>query len=80
MIFSILQLISNLRAEQARNREREEEQKTQRAEREELMAMLRAERERRAELIARVMELSEIAINRANGHDANSEGENSRGE
>ena len=44
------------------------------------MAMLRAERERRAELIARVMELSEIAINRANGRDANGNGENSRGE
>ena len=71
MIFSILQLISNLRAERARS----QEQKTQRVEREELMAMLRAERERRAELIARVMELSEIAINRANGHNADGNGD-----
>ena len=59
---------------------REEERKTQRAEREEMMAMLRAEHERSAELTARVMELSEIVVNRANGRDANGNGENGRGE
>ena len=37
--------------------------------------MLRSERERSGELTARVMELSEIAITRANGHDANRDGE-----
>ena len=47
--------------------------KVQRAEREELMAMLQAERERSPELTARVMKLSEIAITRSNGGDANSD-------
>ena len=59
---------------------REDERQAQRAEREEMMAMLRAEHERSAELTARVMELSEIVINRANGHDTNGNGENNRGE
>ena len=80
MIFTIWQFLRNQEAEKARNQEREEERKTQQAEREEIMAMLRAEQERSAELTARVMELSEIAINRANGRNANGDGENSRGE
>ena len=96
MIFTVWQFLRNQEAERARNQEREEERKareeerrvweeerkTQQVEREELMAMLRAEHERSAELTARVMELSEIAINRANGRDANGDGdgENSRGE
>ena len=83
MIFTIWQFLRNQEAEKARNQEREEERKVreeerrvreeerriQQAEREEIMAMLRAEHERSAELTARVMELSEIAINRANGRD-----------
>ena len=80
MIFTIWQFLRNQEAEKARNQEREEERKTQQAEREEIMAMLRAEQERSAELTARVMELSEIAINRANGREANGDGETSRGE
>ena len=64
MIFSILQLISNLRAQRARNQEREE-----------LLALLREARERNAALTARVLELTELSGNRANG-----DGENSRGE
>lgn len=80
MIFTIWQFLRNQEAEKARNQEREEERKTQQAEREEIMAMLRAEQQRSAELTARVMELSEIAINRANGRNANGDGENSRGE
>ena len=80
MILSILQSISNWRAERARNQEREEARRTQQGEREELMAMLRAEQQRSAELTARVMELSEIAINRANGRNASGDGENNRGE
>ena len=75
----------NAREEERRVREEErrvweEERRTQQAEREELMAMLRAEHERSAELTARVMELSEIAINRTNGGNANGDGQNSRGE
>ena len=80
MIFTVWQFLRNQEAERARNQEREEERRTQRAEREELMAMLRAEHERSAELTARVMELSEIAINRTNGGNANGDGQNSRGE
>ena len=94
MIFTVWQFVRNQEAEKARNQEREEERRvreeerrvweeerrTQRAEREELMAMLRAEHERSAELTARVMELSEIAINRTNGGNANGDGQNSRGE
>lgn len=94
MIFTVWQFLRNQEAERARNQEREEERKareeerrvweeerkTQQVEREELMAMLRAEHERSAELTARVMELSEIAINRASGRDANGDDENSRGE
>ena len=75
----------NAREEERRVREEErrvweEERRTQQAEREELMAMLRAEHERSAELTARVMKLSEIAINRTNGSNANGDGQNSRGE
>ena len=68
------------KAREEQQRAREEERRIQQAEHEEIMAMLRAEQERSAELTARVMELSEIAINRANGREANSDGENSRGE
>ena len=68
------------KAREEERKAREEERKTQRAEREEMMAMLRAEHERSAELTARVMELSEIVVNRANGRDANGNGENGRGE
>ena len=89
MIFTIWQFLRNQEAEKARNKEREEERKVreeerrvreeerriQQAEREEIMAMLRAEHERSAELTARVMELSEIAINRANGHNADGNGD-----
>ena len=80
MIFSILQLISNLRAERARNQEREEARRMQQAEREEIMAILRAQQESNAELTSRIMELSEIVVNRANGREANGDGENNRGE
>ena len=74
-----------VREEERRVREeerkvRDEDRKAQQAEREEIMAMLRAEHERSAELTARVMELSEIVVKRANGHDANGNGENNRGE
>ncbi len=65
----ILQLISNLRAERARNQELEE-----------LLALLREERERNQALTARVLELTELSSNRANGRDADRDGENSRGE
>ena len=80
MIFTIWQFLRNQEAEKARNQEREEARRTQQAEREELMAMLRAEQQRSAELTARVMELSEIAINHANGRNASGDGENNRGE
>lgn len=87
MIFTIWQFLRNQEAEKARNQEREEERrvreeerKAREEERDELMSMLRAEHQRSAELTARVMELSEIAINRANGREANGDGENSRGE
>ncbi len=94
MIFTIWQFLRNQEAEKARNQEREEERrvreeerrareeerKAREEERDELMSMLRAEHQRSAELTARVMELSEIAINRANGRNANGDGENSRGE
>ncbi len=75
MIFTIWQFLRNQEAEKARDQEREEERKTRQAEREEIMSMLRAEQERSAELTARVMELSEIAINRANGREGNNRGE-----
>ena len=94
MIFTIWQFLRNQEAEQARNQEREEERKTRaeerkvreeervaaRAEREEIMAMLRDEHQRNQELHARVMELSELAIQRANGSRSNGDTENSRGE
>lgn len=95
MIFTIWQFLRNQEAEKARNQEREEERKVreeerkvrdedrkaQQAEREEMMAMLRAEHERSAELTARVMELSEIVVKRANGHDtSDGNGKNDRGE
>ena len=94
MIFTIWQFLRNQEAEKARDQEREEERKAREQERQareeerkareqerdELMSMLRAEHQRSEELTARVMELSEIAINRANGRNANGDGENSRGE
>ena len=94
MIFTIWQFLRNQEAEQARNQEREEERKTRaeerkvreeervaaRAEREEIMAMLRDEHQRNQELHARVMELSDLAIQRANGSRPNGDAENSRGE
>ena len=94
MIFTIWQYLRNQEAEKAREQEREEERKAreeerkarqediqaQRAEREELMTMLRAEHERSVALTARVMELSELVINRANGRDTNGNAENVRGE
>ena len=64
MIFSILQLISNLRSERARNQEREE-----------LLALLREERARNQALTARVLELTELSSNRANGHNADGNGD-----
>ena len=54
---------------------REEERNAREQERDELMSMLRAEHRRSEELTARVMELSEIAINRANGNEENNRGE-----
>ena len=87
MIFTIWQFLRNQEAERARNLEREEERKQreedrkdQRAEREEMMAMLREEQQRNQELYARVMELSELAIQRANGNRSNGDAENVRGE
>ena len=70
----------NLREQERNLREqerkaREEERETLRAEREEIMAMLRAEHQRNQELHARVMELSELAIQRANGNTASERGE-----
>ncbi len=69
MIFTIWQFLRNQEAEKAREQEREEERK----EREEIMTMLRAEHQRNQELHARVMELSELAIQRANGNGTNGE-------
>lgn len=87
MIFTIWQFLRNQEAERARNLEREEERKQreedrkdQRAEREEMMAMLREEHQRNQELHARVMELSELAIRRANGSRSNGDTESGRGE
>jgi DNA anti-recombination protein RmuC len=70
----------NLREQERNLREqerkaREEERQSMRAEREEIMAMLRAEHQRNQELHARVMELSELAIQRANGNTASERGE-----
>lgn len=76
MIFTIWQFLRNQEAERARNVEREEERK----EREEMMAMLREEQQRNQELHARVMELSELAIQRANGSRSNGDTESVRGE
>ena len=76
MVLSIWQFFRNQEAERARNRERE----TARAEREEMMAMLRAEHQRNQELHDRVMELSELAIQRANGGRYNGNTQNDRGE
>ena len=66
------------RSEERKQREqerkqREEDRKAARAEREEVMAMLRDEHQRNQELHARVMELSELAIQRANGNGTNGE-------
>ena len=66
----------NLREQERNLREQErkaseEEREAMRAEREEIMAMLRAEHQRNQELHARVMELSELAIQRANGNEPN---------
>jgi len=94
MIFTIWQFLRNQEAEHARSLEREEERKqreeerkvrdeerkAQRAEREEIMAMLRDEHQRNQELHARVMELSELAIQRAHGSRSNGDAENARGE
>ena len=60
MIFTIWQFLRNQEAEKARNQEREE-----------LLALLREERERNAALTARVLELTELPGNRANGRNAN---------
>ena len=70
------------REEERKQRETqlEEERKVQRAEREEIMAMLREQQQRNQELHARVMELSELAIQRANGSRSNGDAENGRGE
>ena len=107
MIFSILQLISNLRAERARNREREQARiagakvlhsqgeglslepkprdtkptvhndglERHRAEMEALRAWLREERERNEALESRILALSERLSNRANGHNADGNGD-----
>ena len=87
MVVSIWQFFRNQEAERARNRERDEERRvreqereTARAEREEIMALLRAENQRNQELHDRVMELSELAIQRANGGRSNGDTENARGE
>lgn len=80
MVLSIWQFFRNQEAERARNREREEERETARAEREEMMPMLRAEHQRNQELHDRVMELSELAIQRANGGRSNVDTQNGRGE
>ena len=87
MVLSIWQFFRNQEAERARNLEREEERKlrqkereTARAEREEMMAILRAENQRNQELHDRIMELSELAIQRANGGEPGGNTENDRGE
>ena len=90
MLFTVWQFLRNQEAERARNLEREEERNLReqerkareeerealRAEREEIMGMLRAEHQRNQELHARVMELSELAIQRANGNETNSNAAN----
>ena len=87
MLFTIWQFLRNQDAERARNQEREEERKAreeerkaQRAEREEIMAMVRAEHQQNQELTARVLALSDLVIQWANGHDSRSDTENNRGE
>lgn len=65
MILSLWQFMRNQEAEQARQQERLEDRKAMREERAEFMAQLREERERNAVLAAKVLELSELAINRA---------------
>ena len=94
MLFTIWQFLRNQEAERARNQEREderkarederkareEERKAQLAEREEIMAMLRVEHQQNQELTARVLALSDLVIQRANGHDSQSDTENNRGE
>lgn len=72
MIFTIWQFLRNQEAEKARDQEKERD----RAEREELLALLREEREQNAALTARVLELTELPSNRANGRDANDGEEN----
>ena len=90
MIFTIWQFLRNQEAERARNREREEELKAREEEikarederkaREEIMAMLRAEHQRSETLTARVLELSELAIQRANGNETDGNTASERGE
>ena len=83
MIFTIWQFLRNQEAERARNREREEELKAredERKAREEIMAMLRAEHQRSETLTARVLELSELAIQRANGNETDGNTASERGE
>lgn len=94
MLFTIWQFLRNQEAERARNQEREEERKAreeerkareeerkaQRAEREEIMAMVWAEHQQNQELTARVLALSDLVIQRANGHDSQSATESNRGE
>ena len=67
-----------LRAEEHQLRLKERE--TARTEREEMMEMLRAAHRRNEELHARVMEFSELAIQRANGGEPGGNTENDRGE
>lgn len=68
------------KAHEEERKVRAEERAAARAEREEIMAMLRDEHQRNQELHARVMELSELAIQRANGSRSNGDAESSRGE
>ena len=59
---------------------RQQERETPHAEREEMMAMLRVDHRRNEELHARVMEFSELGIQRANGGEPGGNTENDRGE
>lgn len=58
----------------------EVERNLMRTEQQRLTELLKAERERNDALMSRVLELSELVIQRANGHEANGNTENRRGE
>ena len=72
-----------LKAREEEIKAREDERKAredERKAREEIMAMLRAEHQRSETLTARVLELSELAIQRANGNETDGNTASERGE